>query len=238
MSKKNLARTALEAGRLGSWVRKELNSKERARVRNYLHRVKTDPEYWDEEACPAQPLPGYDDMVPGENLSAVYRWVDSHVGQKWDDVYSKLCKSWPKKTLAGYHIIEDHIKWEVQKTPHPYLGWYRRWYVDDDGVLQRYTYESYASSHRKKEAQYPNGRKYTKEWIANWLGGTLESFRPDSTWWYWKDHYYGRRVRKLGSKYFFVHGAQERQLTKEEVAIWESIYPWVRQHFESPLKGE
>ncbi len=251
MSKKNLARTALEAGREHR-VRYELNRTERRRVSNHLHKVRIDPEYWYEKLVPTQPPVDWDYEIPGENLSPVYRWIDSHVGQVWDDVYSKLCSSWPKKTLAGFHIIEDHIKDEVAHYPSPRYYWqndttglaYRtKWYVDNDGILRRVPdrVSHWKANHRKRKAPYPDGERRNSDWVVSWLGGTWikEDFwgKPYTSHWDWK--YRGPYVRKVGSKHFLiVDGRQGRKLTKDEVKIWESIYPWVREKFESKLEGE
>jgi hypothetical protein len=224
------------------WERKDLNRQERARVSAYCRRVATDREDWDEAASPSPRHPEW--MFPGENLNAVYRWVDSHCGQPWADVYSKLCSSWPKRTLAGYHIIEDHIKHEVQTHPIARYWseplWAGRWFVKEDGILRRNDdYGSrWKSKNRKRKAAYPEGKKWTQDKVAEWLGGkwVKEDYFGNPYRWMNDWRYIGPRVRQVGSKHFFiVEGRQGKKLSLDQVKTWKEIYPWVREKFESNL---
>ena len=84
-------------------------------------------------------------------LGPLYQWLQSHVGQYWDDVYSKLCKILDTTTLSGQHIV-SHVWQYVERNVElingfPYrksgsyrypLGghWYNRLYVHPDtGIL-------------------------------------------------------------------------------------------------------
>ena len=83
-------------------------------------------------------------------LGPLYRWLESHVGQYWDDVYSKLCKILDTTTLSGQHIV-SHVWQYVERNVElingfPYrksgsyrypLGhWYNRLYVHPEtGIL-------------------------------------------------------------------------------------------------------
>jgi hypothetical protein len=41
-------------------------------------------------------------------LGPLYQWLQSHVGEYWDDVYSKLCQILDITTLSGQHIV-SHV---------------------------------------------------------------------------------------------------------------------------------
>lgn len=40
----------------------------------------------------------------GDHLSPVERFIHSRVGQKWDDVYSEICKTYDKRSWMNYHL--------------------------------------------------------------------------------------------------------------------------------------
>jgi len=47
-------------------------------------------------------------------LGSLYQWLQSHVGQYWDDVYSKLCQILDITTLSGQHIV-SHVWGYVER---------------------------------------------------------------------------------------------------------------------------
>lgn len=47
-------------------------------------------------------------------LGPLYRWLESHVGEYWDDVYSKLCQILDITTLSGQHIV-SHVWHYVER---------------------------------------------------------------------------------------------------------------------------
>ncbi len=47
-------------------------------------------------------------------LGPLYQWLQSHVGQYWDDVYSKLCQILDITTLSGQHIV-SHVWHYVER---------------------------------------------------------------------------------------------------------------------------
>jgi hypothetical protein len=85
-------------------------------------------------------------------LGPLYQWLQSHVGQHWDDVYSKLCQILDITTLSGQHIVShvwQYVERNVElidgvpyrKILRPYcdrpLGyWYKQLYVHPEtGIL-------------------------------------------------------------------------------------------------------
>lgn len=86
-------------------------------------------------------------------LGPLYRWLESHVGQYWDDVYSKLCQILDITTLSGQHIV-SHVWGYVERnavlidgvpyrknrpfyeTALPLGYWYKQLYVHpESGIL-------------------------------------------------------------------------------------------------------
>lgn len=47
-------------------------------------------------------------------LGPLYRWLEYHVGEYWDDVYSKLCQILDITTLSGQHIV-SHVWGYVER---------------------------------------------------------------------------------------------------------------------------
>lgn len=44
-----------------------------------------------------------------DHLGPLRRFVRSHIGQPWNDVYSKLCQQLDSSTMAGQHVL-DHMR--------------------------------------------------------------------------------------------------------------------------------
>ncbi|MEG4442822.1 hypothetical protein QUB47_09570 [Microcoleus sp. AT9_B5] len=86
-------------------------------------------------------------------LGPLYQWLQSHVGQDWDHVYSKLCQILDITTLSGQHIV-SHVWGYVERnvvlvdgvpyrknrelcdTAIPLGYWYKQLYVHPEtGIL-------------------------------------------------------------------------------------------------------
>jgi len=86
-------------------------------------------------------------------LGPLYQWLQSHVGEYWDDVYSKLCRILDITTLSGQHIV-SHVWQYVERnavlidgvpyrknrefydTALPLGYWYKQFYVHPEtGIL-------------------------------------------------------------------------------------------------------
>ncbi|MGD2181264.1 hypothetical protein [Lusitaniella coriacea] len=86
-----------------------------------------------------------------DNLSPLRNWLDSKVGQPWDDVYSKLCRNLDITTLSGQHILShvwdfverhvvmiDGVPYRKERQTYPLGGWWERFYVHPEtGILCR-----------------------------------------------------------------------------------------------------
>src|SRR5687768_8023465 len=108
MGTKNLARTIIEGGRdyNNSRARTRSTGRERAHVRDYLKAVMKDPEIWENSFIKPRKkvMKEFHDK-----LGAVKNWLYSFSGNCWDDVYSQIRKKFDTRTLAGNHIVFDHL---------------------------------------------------------------------------------------------------------------------------------
>jgi hypothetical protein len=92
---------------------------------------------------------------PLDNLSPLYRWLDSHVGLPWSEVYSEITKKLKPNTQSGQHVL-GHLFSEVNfhciffdDDPTPYRPEHDRvsyrqkklnpgeYYLDLEGILKK-----------------------------------------------------------------------------------------------------
>lgn len=187
MSKKNLARTAIEGGRSGrnKWERRNSHTVERTSERDFCRKAEVSPDIFDDDVFITKKEKVHKDF--DDKLGPMYRWLHSQVGKPWDTVHSEVSKKFDDRTTAGRHILHDHLLSSVEEVPDlTYRRWYRNtgdyttsryendFYVDADGLLQAKTY-------------IPHGHtrvpKFNTASIANWLNG--------------------RAVGKIGNKLFW-----------------------------------
>lgn len=186
MSKKNLARTAIEGGRHRSnkWDRRYSHAETRADEKAYIGEVTKDLEnFYDYDIPKIRPVgKGFTDK-----LGPMYRWLHSQIGRPWNDVRSEVTSTFDTRTTAGRHIVYDHLLTSVEVTPnHNYGRYYRTledrttsysyhdYYVDDAGLLQMKTYIK-----RKTPIPYFNTNQ-----IANWLSGRVVGKVGKKTFWF------------------------------------------------------
>jgi hypothetical protein len=114
-----------------------------------------------------------------ETLSPLFRFFRGQVGNKWDDVYSRLCEMIDRRSATGLHVLE-HIRNFVEVAPFicdgvPYsaptkyqtlpvvftgkVSFSPQFWVDPvDGILKRGISQP-ASSFTVQTAQYREARK-------------------------------------------------------------------------------
>lgn len=80
--------------------------------------------------CPYVIKPRYKSKYFSDRLGPLRRFLRSHVGQPWNDVYSKLCQRLDTSTLLGQHVlfhlwdyVERHVEL-IDGIPYrkPYYG--------------------------------------------------------------------------------------------------------------------
>src|SRR5262245_18917618 len=111
MSTKNLARTLIEGGRsnYNKHERRQSHGEERARLRDYLARAREVEDGYDLELRERHRVP----KDFSDKLGAPRRWLISHAGKPWDYVRAAMFARFNPQTLAGRHIIYDHLLGEV-----------------------------------------------------------------------------------------------------------------------------
>jgi hypothetical protein len=192
MSTKNLARTAIEVGRRGynKWERNYSHRQERARARQWLSRVRQDPEV--AEALVIKPRP-HVMRDQDDKLSPVRKFLRSRVGRRWDDVHSEIVSRFDTRTIAGFHILYGHILehmvehwWEEGICR--YGGSPKKFYpgdlvVNEEGILTEIPKPNPARERARKD-KVEKERKDLLEWLDN------------------------RLVKKVGDDYFWMNPAK------------------------------
>lgn len=106
MATKNLARTVIEGGRTRyhKFERRRLTRCDRHRSRALARLAARDSG----NECgfpPRQTLRRWH----FDRLSAAERWLGSFVGQPWNAVRAKMARKFDTRTVAGQHIVFDHL---------------------------------------------------------------------------------------------------------------------------------
>ncbi len=104
MATKNLARTAIEGGRYSrnQLERKESTRAERAATRDWF----ASGAFGDGGVAPRrQPV----DQEFHDRLAAPERWLRAQCGRRWNDVHHDLVCRFNTRTIAGRHIVYDHL---------------------------------------------------------------------------------------------------------------------------------
>jgi len=176
-----MSKSYREGGHTGPYKfsRRYTTRKVRRASRDFCNQIKVDFDL-DEGSDLEQEPNDHTDFKRG--WKPLYRWLESHVDEKWDDVYSEL--STKIKTVFGK---DEHVKSIINSIVdfHPSEDeketWYRHeFYVDDQGVLNRKkrvtrrTYYSYRKFDVKKLTDFLNGR------IIGRYNGVYYWFTPTS----------------------------------------------------------
>lgn len=139
MATKRLDRSVLEGGRTEEYRhnRRTMNRTLRRREKFMCRQMRDmahDEELLDEiDVQPVLPAIQWHTNKFTDKLNPIYRFLDKHHGQPWDEVWSKLTKLFDVRGLAGYHVLIQHVWDEVMPLENPNWRW-RRW-VDEHGTL-------------------------------------------------------------------------------------------------------
>lgn len=175
MSTKNLARTVIEGGResFNKWERRDSNSSLRVAVRSYRAALRDPDLAWSRPPPERIKVRRYF----ADKLGPVRRWLDRACGRRWDEVRAEIFRRFDVRTLAGRHIVFDHMLNEVAEHGFPKLYAVEHYHVDAQGILRR-----------------SQGRRYDKRrtWITSAEAHELRAFAGD------------RKIRHLGTAYFWL----------------------------------
>jgi hypothetical protein len=200
---KYLARTVIEGGRASwnKWFRRDSNGRARVQTRRELARLLHDPA-----AAEGWPEPRREPVRPDfrDKLGPARRWLQRRVGERWDDVFHELLRTFDPRTIAGRHIVFDHM-----------LDWVR---VDAGGILLPVI-----------EARWPRKSDWIRDAgaLARWLAGrrVLEAgthrywLLPTTRW---------SKVNGVPARVPTGRYRQDRALTKAEERAYLAFSPAAR----------
>jgi len=135
-------------------------------TREFLSKVRARDDSYDRLAAPRRRkvYKGFADK-----LGAPRRWLARQVGRPWDNVHAEIFTRFDPRTLAGRHIIFDHLLQEVRIHPVD-PRWFRgrpELYVDRQGILRQRAAvkRSPWRSHQLPESvrEWANGRRVAAE---------------------------------------------------------------------------
>jgi hypothetical protein len=139
LARRDLSRTVIEGGRYyrNSWDRRASHGVERASTREWLDRISDETDDVDDSAPPPRPKV-YKSFR--DKLGPAQRWLAAQANRPWTRVYSELRARFDSRTIAGRHVVEDHmLDWvhlngRSNRWPH-----YRQFelVVDAHGILRK-----------------------------------------------------------------------------------------------------
>ena len=252
MSKKNLARTVLEGGRTGFHKSERDHSmrQERTLLKSTIHQSNNDVRVFEAVMLPVR-RPVYKSFA--DKTAPVYRWLDSQVGRRWDDVRSELMTKFDPRTTAGRHIIFDHVLPDVALPGRVIDRWSRpRYDVDENGLLRKLHGRSrYIKKKDKREPITNNKRQEILKWLGVrkigvvgqkffwFVPNDVESHETINVTWYYGNLHYSRyssfyRYALDGTKELVRQSAwvnryrQNKEFNNEDLAYWATIPVWVQ----------
>ena len=196
MARKDLSRTVIEGGRYynNSWTRRASHGIERATTRAWLDRIALDLDDADATIVATRPHVFKDFR---DKLAPAYRWLVSQIDRPWSKVYAELCARFDTRTVAGRHVVHDHMLRWVRREHEP-IRYYGRYdlVIDAHGVLRRRRWlgRSYEQLHADLQA---------------WSAGRVCALTYRGWWWF--------RREGVGAP-CSVHGAACSRATHHELA--------------------
>jgi hypothetical protein len=135
VSTKNLARTVIEGGRYryNKFERRHSHAEVRSEERVCARDARLDPESFEDRVWPERdPVRKsfYDKLSPAE------QWMRSQIGRAWNRVREELFERFDTRTLAGRHIVFDHMLPRPWETDGTWRIARLRFRVDRHGVLR------------------------------------------------------------------------------------------------------
>jgi len=178
VSRKNLSRTVIEGGRYryNRWDRRQSNGDERASTRQWIDRVIVDGDVADETVAPPRRhvyRSFYDKLAPAK------RWLAAQVGRPWNKVYAELRARFDARTIAGQHVVNDHMLHWVYRGNRAHAWRHdRHFVVDAHGILRRAPFHGAPWNRLRKEADaLAQGRRAANTYMGWWWFG-IDTTQP------------------------------------------------------------
>jgi hypothetical protein len=171
VSRKNLSRTVIEGGRYysNSYFRRGSHGIERATTRQWLEQIALDVEEADARVVPVRPHVG---KMFRDKLAPAHRWLVSQVGRPWSKVYSELCARFDTRTVAGRHVVYDHM-----------LDWVKR----AEELQRRHSrYDLVVDAHGilRKGPWFGNSYPRLRAAVLAWAAGRVCANTYRGWWWF------------------------------------------------------
>ena len=175
-----------------------------------------------------------------DKLGAPRRWLRSHVGRPWSKVRSEIFERFDPRTLAGQHIIFDHLLREVTMWHEPIL-YYQRFgfFVDVHGILR------VRDRGRRKPKPEPGKQWRSHAELRAWTAGRRVGGQDNALDWFVVTRRCiacsGRQLNcccpSIEGKQRHEphdHYRQDRRLTKDDLLFWASLLEDVQLQFRHP----
>lgn len=251
MATKYLGRTALEGGRVGYY--KYLVEKEKRSIRASMRTFnkKSQEDGFADEVSTPLPRPIGKRGYQTDKLNAVWAYLVGRCGEPWDTVRSELVQQLNTDTLAGRHVLYDHVLKQVTPlTAHDVE--YADFVVDSNGLLQ----EGPWRLRRRSTRQYLSGKNLTMgqgQWLVDHVRGkgvkrvgdvlywaSPVAWRPYYRWWRSKDtvcdlivkvgeRYQHVRYEVLDRQFFSLNWRQDRAFSAEETKLFWGMPLYTRE---------
>jgi len=196
VARKDLSRTVIEGGRYyhNCWFRRASHGVERATTREWLDRVAVDLDEADATAPPARKRVH---KMFHDKLAPAHRWLVAQVGRPWSKVYSDLCARFDTRTIAGRHIVHDHMLPSVYRYDELNFDFRRHdLVIDAHGIL-------------RKSLGFGRSWKNFHAEIRAWAAGRVCA-KTHQGWWWFRSEPIGARCHRLHcelqGQHFWVAG--------------------------------
>ena len=150
-----------------------------------------------------------------DKLGPVRRWMDAHVGQPWDEVRAEIARRFDTRSLAGQHIVFDHMLAEVLEHDVPERYRWHRYRVDEHGILRAlprgprgHGFRYWSSADERALQAFTRGRKV---------------HRHGSTWFWLELTFVYARVKGVIERVPTGRFRQTCALTAQEIAHLERL---------------
>lgn len=136
MATKDLGRTALERGRTPEFKGRVTKKERSLRTKTRLYLRAVDRENADDMIRPKRE---HETRHQEDKLNPVWRFLDKLVGRPWNKAYSLIRAKFDERTLAGRHVLRDHLLLEVdprKSMPDMCFG-VGHYFIDRRGILRK-----------------------------------------------------------------------------------------------------
>jgi hypothetical protein len=168
VSRKDLSRTVIEGGRYyhNCFFRRRSSAVERATTRDWLNAVADDLD--EAEASVPPPRKRVRKMFH-DKLAPAHRWLVAQVGRPWSKVYSELCARFDTRTVAGRHVVNDHMLAWVRHAHEP-VAYSSRWdlVIDAHGILRKPPWSGRSWKQLAEDAEVWAARRYCALTYRGW----------------------------------------------------------------------